>query len=294
MRARNVKPGFFRNEDLAECSAFARLCFIGLWMLADREGRLLERIKRIKGELFPYENVEVAPLLDELEQHGFILRYETDGARAIQILKFHQHQAPHYSERQSFIKPPEFREFSGSDGFIIDTKLPEGSGSGPPIMTTQLPENSGSPPGVLSESPPLDEGLTPETQGPRNPLNPESRILNPDSPFPPSVVRFAPKKHRNGSAEKSTRCPDEFAVTPQLREWASQHCPSVDVELETAKFRDHEFAKARSDWPAAWRNWLRNVPDERTSARAPTLADEMRRQDAQLRQLQREHRGPAR
>ena len=40
MRARDIKPGFFKNDQLAECSMAARLLFPGLWMLADREGRL--------------------------------------------------------------------------------------------------------------------------------------------------------------------------------------------------------------------------------------------------------------
>ena len=39
-RARNIKPGFFRNADLAELTFEARLLFIGLWTLADSEGRL--------------------------------------------------------------------------------------------------------------------------------------------------------------------------------------------------------------------------------------------------------------
>ena len=67
-RARNIKPGFFKNEELAECSLAARLCFPGLWLLADREGRLEDRPKRIKGELFPFDTFEVGPLLDELPE----------------------------------------------------------------------------------------------------------------------------------------------------------------------------------------------------------------------------------
>ena len=46
-RARNIKPGFFANENLAECDPLARLLFAGLWCLADREGRLEDRPKRI-------------------------------------------------------------------------------------------------------------------------------------------------------------------------------------------------------------------------------------------------------
>jgi hypothetical protein len=147
-RARNIKPGFFKNEELAECSAWARLCFAGLWTIADREGRLEDRPRRIKGELFAFDSVEVNPLLDELAVHGFIVRYQADQLRAIQIMKFHEHQAPHYSEKPSVIKPPTLRE--------VDS---HGSRPAP--------------------------GVAPPSRGGRNPLNPSS--LNPSSlnPSPP-------------------------------------------------------------------------------------------------------------
>jgi len=91
-RARNIKPGFFKNEDLAECSLGARLCFIGLWTLADREGRLENRPKRIKGELFPYDSFEIEPLLQELARYGFIEHYEAGGVQVIAIPNFAKHQ----------------------------------------------------------------------------------------------------------------------------------------------------------------------------------------------------------
>lgn len=107
-RARNLKPGFFKNEDLAECSAWARLCFAGLWTLADREGRLEDRPKRIKGELFAFDSIEVEPLLVELEARGFILRYRApDGRGLIQVIAFHKHQNPHHREPASDLPPPE-------------------------------------------------------------------------------------------------------------------------------------------------------------------------------------------
>lgn len=106
-RARNIKPGFFKNEDLAECSIWARYIFPGLWMLADREGRLEDRPKRIKGEILPFDSVEVDPLLDELQRRGFILRYEVDGLGIIQILAFSKHQNPHHREPSSDLPPPE-------------------------------------------------------------------------------------------------------------------------------------------------------------------------------------------
>lgn len=105
-RARNIKPGFFKNEELAECSPWARLCFAGLWTLADRDGRLEDRPKRIKGELFAFDSVEVEPLLDELAGRGFIQRYQVAGRSLIVIPTFLKHQNPHHREKPSELPPP--------------------------------------------------------------------------------------------------------------------------------------------------------------------------------------------
>ncbi len=109
-RSRNIKPGFFKNEVLAEMSAEARLLFIGLWTLADREGRLEDRPKRIRAELFPFDMIDTDPLLDRLVQDGFLIRYESEGARFIQIENFTKHQQPHHKEVASVIPSPEGKE----------------------------------------------------------------------------------------------------------------------------------------------------------------------------------------
>lgn len=107
-RSRNIKPGFYKNEELAECSVWARFIYPGLWQQADREGRLEDRPKRLKGELLPYD--EHAPgmekLLTELASRKFIVRYEADGKRVIQVCKFRLHQNPHHKEPQSNLPPP--------------------------------------------------------------------------------------------------------------------------------------------------------------------------------------------
>jgi hypothetical protein len=101
-RTRSVKPGFFKNEVLAALPPYDQLLFIGLWMLADREGRLEDRPKRIKAEIFPYEALDVEASLSRLAEAGFVLRY---GPGFIQIVNFHKHQAPHYKEIPSVIPP---------------------------------------------------------------------------------------------------------------------------------------------------------------------------------------------
>ena len=109
-RARNIKPGFFANEDLAEIDPIGRLLFIGLWTLADRDGRLEDRPKRIKGELFPYDNCDINALLDDLQKYGFILRYEVEGGKYIQIVNFSKHQNPHPKEPSKDFPMPESDE----------------------------------------------------------------------------------------------------------------------------------------------------------------------------------------
>jgi len=56
----------------------------------------------------------------------------------------------------------------------------------------------------------------------------------------------------------TTRCPPDFVVTEAMRAWAAEKFPEVDLTTQTEAFRDHTFAKAKTDWPATWRNWIRN------------------------------------
>lgn len=105
-RSRNLKPGFFKNESLAECQPLARILFQGLWCMADREGRLEDRPKRIKAELLPYDEVDVDVLLAELDERGFIARYADGDNAYIAVVKFAKHQNPHHRETASVIPAP--------------------------------------------------------------------------------------------------------------------------------------------------------------------------------------------
>jgi hypothetical protein len=105
-RSRNIKPGFFRNEMLAECSPLTRLLFAGLWCLADRAGRLEDRPKRIRAEVLPYDDGSVDDMLNELQRAGFIIRYQVGEQCFIQVLNFEKHQNPHHREAESTIPAP--------------------------------------------------------------------------------------------------------------------------------------------------------------------------------------------
>jgi len=103
MRARNIKPGFFKNEELAECEPLVRILFEGLWCYADREGKFEWRPKRIKAEILPYDNVDINGYLTELQQRNLVKRYSVNGTHYGQVVNFLKHQHPHHTEKDSEI-----------------------------------------------------------------------------------------------------------------------------------------------------------------------------------------------
>lgn len=105
-RARNIKPGFFRDAALVELPVETRLLFPGLWTIADRDGRLEDKPKQIKMEIYPADSFDVESMLCQLADAGLIIRYEADGKRYIQIKNFAKHQNPHRDEKASIIPAP--------------------------------------------------------------------------------------------------------------------------------------------------------------------------------------------
>ena len=133
-RARSIKPSFFKNDELAECEPMARLLFVGLWTLADRDGRLACRPLRIKAELFPYDNCDIGELLGQLQKRGFIDIYESEVGTVLEIPKFAEHQRCHPEERSESL-PARAKHETG--------KLPGEPGNNPAICASfPLPSSS--------------------------------------------------------------------------------------------------------------------------------------------------------
>jgi hypothetical protein len=100
-----IREGFFLDEKLSECSFETRLLFLGLWLLADREGKLEDKPKRIGVQVFPYEHakLEINKMLDELEKYAFIKRYEKNDMKIISIKNFTKYQSIHPKEARSVL-----------------------------------------------------------------------------------------------------------------------------------------------------------------------------------------------
>lgn len=184
-----------------------RLLFIGLWCLADREGKLEDRPKRIKGEIFRFDNIssdEIDELLIKLSNFKLIIRYEVDRINYIKIPTFLIHQRPHHNEKPSTIPEP------------LSTKG----------ESTCYQGNK--------QKQPKDKALRSDTLNPDT-LNNKSGILNPDSK---DIAPPGPSDP--GSAVLFFSC-SFFDVTMEYREKLAQDYPAMTdplLRLEFSKMED--------------------------------------------------------
>jgi hypothetical protein len=238
-RARNIKPGFFKNEDLGTADPFVQLLFAGLWTLADKAGILEDRPLRIKAEIFPYrEGLELNRYLTELHQFDLIHRYEVNGVRYIQVAKFKEHQNPHHTEKQSIypsysdsckltVKTPEINGDTPADSLIPDSLIPDSSHQGSDVKSV----------GAHKKTARTAKGF----------------------PLPADWV--LPKAWGEWALD------DRPEFTHDM------------IRREADKFRDHWHANAnqrngkKSDWFAAWRNWFRAARVDRVVTPFKTAAE---------------------
>jgi len=235
-RSRNIKPGFFSNEHLAEVDFATRLLFIGMWTEADREGRLEDRPRRLKMALFPADNVDIEKMLADLDHLGFITRYTAGSFKAIQIVNWAKHQNPHVKEARSTIPPmPELEPCQEKNG----------------ASTVQAPDEHGSFP---ADSLSLDSGF----------LIPDSL---PPSPAPvvsedlfPKFWKIYPRKVGKDKAEKAW---GKLKVTRELFDLMAtalaKQVLTPDWIKEKGQYIPH---------PSTWLNgkrWEDEIPDIATN-----------------------------
>jgi len=253
-RARNIKPGFFMNEELAECDLAARLVFIGLWSLADREGRLEDRPKRIRAFVFPYEDYDVDELLNQLQEHGFIIRYKVEGNKYIQVVNFKKHQRPHPKEAASQIPaPPEFSDDNVQP--IDDDQYDE-----EPCLDDdqEVNDNDNNIESREKVIPSREKDVTSNGNSRTSPsdiLNPD--ILNPDI-LNPDIL----------NAEKDTRSSDSASAVlsvcePPPKEQPKNPKGQIMSKTQLERFNQfwYEYPKKKAKL-AAMRVWAKLKPDD--------------------------------
>ncbi|QUG44449.1 hypothetical protein KDU73_18455 [Klebsiella michiganensis] len=109
-RIRTVKPEFWTDEKVVECSIPARLLFIGLFNFANDMGCLERSPKRLKMQIFPADALDCEPLIQELITHGLLTEYSVNDVCYLQIKGFLKHQKINRPSASKIPLPPEFTE----------------------------------------------------------------------------------------------------------------------------------------------------------------------------------------
>jgi hypothetical protein len=106
-RYRTIKPEFWTSEQVIECSANARLLFIGLWNFCDDAGRHPYKPKQIKAEIFPGDDISVETilgLLQELIRHKLLRLYRVEAEQFLLVTGWH-HQRIDKPQRPKYPAP---------------------------------------------------------------------------------------------------------------------------------------------------------------------------------------------
>lgn len=226
-RARNIKPGFFKNYELADMGPYAQILFAGLWCLADREGRLEDKPRLIKAEIFPYYDCDVNGELTKLERLKLVDRYEADGIAVIQVCNFKKHQTPHNTEKASSL--PARSAYSPEKPHAAYSQEINGG------LTVDSPKsNGGNPPDSL--------------------IHRFTDSLIPDSPngVMPQAAPAAPKKSRKPA---KTSLPDDFCISEAVRDWADRNgVQHLDRHFDSFVTKVRANGYTYVNWDAALQN----------------------------------------
>ncbi len=233
-RARNIKPSFFNNDELAELEPLARLLFIGMWTIADFKGCFEYKPKRVKVQLLPYDDCDIESLAINLDKSGFISIYSVQGQLYVKVLNFDKHQNPHKNERD---KGSDIPDISEADFFHC--------GNSNNNNALQNIENNRDKNGTTRDKNETDRAdslnLIPSTLIPDS-INTDSQSL--DKPKKNSVIKKL--------------IPSDFGISEGVRKWAIEN-NHHNLEKHLEGFIDYanSGAKKYADWDSAFKRAIR-------------------------------------
>jgi hypothetical protein len=238
-RIRTIKPEYWTDEKIVECSIPARLLFVGMLNFADDKGCMERSPKRIKMQVFPADTIDCEPLIMELITHGLLTEYSVNGCHYLQIPGFLKHQKINRPSNSSIPLPPEFSESSRHEAAIsLNGKEPEHADS--VNAHGALSEDSVNAHGALTDG---KEGKGKERKGKDKHLLRGAEKIH----ATPSCASGIEPSHARSSDERplSDGMPDspefirlplnngeEFSVTESMvTEWQALY-PAVDVRQQ--------------------------------------------------------------
>ena len=231
MRIRTVKPEFFSDPIMCSLDPMSRLTFIGLWIMADDYGRLLDAPKTIAGELFPFDesvtSQTINEILENLANLSRIIRYSSNGCSVLFIVNWDKHQKIAHPTASKLPAPPLEDITAGEDTF--QEKFVKNS--------DELPRNSVQEVGsrkkeVGRRKKEVGSEITDISQNLETPLR----------------------------KKRASLVPDEFPITDKMRTWAKANNITLNLEEATQDWLDFWRSEGtlKADWEATWRNGMRS------------------------------------
>lgn len=95
-----------------------------------------------------------------------------------------------------------------------------------------------------------------DTEQNKNPLNPPAaENEKPDAD---------PKPPADPKPKRKSRLPEPFNLTGDMRKWAAERTPAVNLVNETEKFVNYWRGSGgtKADWPATWRTWFLKAQED--------------------------------
>ncbi len=237
MRIRQIKPDFWKDTNLAAMSLGARLTFIGLWMMADCEGKLHADPRLVKADLFPLDDTVTAQMVDgwllELAcgEKPVITQYVLSNQRYILVKNFKRHQRLMGNESKGESNIPDPPETSDN---------PDLTGSTYRVRTEYVPSNPDK----------RSNGVTDKRSNGETDPTRDGIALEPP-----------PAKREKKQKTKKTQVPPDWEPSESFWEWLKKRKPDIsraEAEAQIEKFKDASAAKdyKYSDFNAALRNWF--------------------------------------
>jgi hypothetical protein len=205
MRIRSVKPDFWRDRDTTgRWPADMKLLYVGLWNVADDEGRLEIDLDLLAADLDPFRVTwpDLAAVIERIRATGCLIVYEADGKKFGFIPSFKAHQHPSKPSPSRLPAPP-----------------------------AQLPERSRKTPGAL---PAGEEGKGEEREGngaEQRATVPAPEATDPGTPAAPPTPEAgakpapAPRERKTGLVSAAEQMTRPFAV--QLHSLLAETWPDI-------------------------------------------------------------------
>lgn len=265
-RIRTIKPEFWDSPDTIRASLRARLLYVAMWNWADDYGIGDANLNRLISFAFPGDDVPASDfptLASEVSGCFGVMFYEHLGRPYYWLPTWEKHQRTEKKARQHVpypenAKPAPDQDREPSDVSVGFSDASVGS-SGPGTRGTRGTRGTGE----LGEQGGAGGNDLATVEPPAQ-----------DSPGKP------PRK-------RGSRIPEPFLVSADMRRWAADEVPTVDVDAATRAFVDYWRAESgtkatKVDWTAAWRNWLRrDQTNPRTITTRESSLDRVARQHAE-------------